>query len=76
LLRDAGQSYDRRRRDETPARQLRGTLNRDRIAQAFQGFDRPLSLACLLSGIVLIVPRLLITGPRSEKMVDDHEYLG
>src|SRR5215831_13627055 len=50
-----------------------GTLDGDRIAQAFQGFESPLPLACLLSWVPLIVPGLLITGPRSEKMVDDHK---
>ena len=74
MLRNVGQPYDRRSRDATPARRLRGTLDRDRIAQAFQGFDSPLPLACLLSRVPLIVPRLLITGPQSEEMVDDHEY--
>jgi hypothetical protein len=56
-----------------PAQQLRGTLNRDRIAQAFEGFESPLPLACLLFWVPLIVPRLLITGPRGKEMVDDHE---
>jgi hypothetical protein len=74
LLRNAGQSCDRRSRDETPAWQLRSTLDRDCIAQAFQGFDSPLPLACLLFRIPLLVPGLLITGPRSEEMVDEHEY--
>src|SRR4030095_8002828 len=56
-----------------PAWQLRGTFDRDRIAQAVQGFDRPLPLACLLSWVPLIVPGLLITGPQSQEMVDDHQ---
>jgi hypothetical protein len=53
-----------------PARQLRGPLDRDRIAQAFQGLDGPLPLACLLFWVTVILSRLLITGPRSEEMVD------
>ena len=73
MLRNAGPSYARRRREETPARRLRRTFDGDRIAQAFQGFDRPVPLACLLSWVPLIVPGLLITGPQSEEMVDDHE---
>ena len=55
------------------AQQLRGTLNRDRIAQAFEGFESPLPLACLLFWVPLIVSRLLITGPRGKEMVADHE---
>jgi len=56
------------------ARRLRRTFDGDRIAQAFQGFDRPLPFACLLSRVPLIVPRLLITGPLRKEVVDDHEY--
>ena len=62
------------RKDALPAPLLRRALNDHGIAEAFQGFDRPLPLAYLLSRIPLIVPRLLITAPRSEKVVDDHEY--
>src|SRR5215471_11037950 len=58
-----------------PAQRLRRTFDSNCIAQAFQGFDCPLPLACLLSWVPLIVPRLLITGPQSEEMVDDHEYV-
>src|SRR5262249_50160448 len=36
--------------------------------------ESPLPFACLLSRVILIVPRLLIRGPQREKMVDDHEY--
>ena len=63
-----------RSRDATPAQPLRGTLKGDRRAQAFEGFESPLPFACLLSRVLLIVPRLLIRGPPREKMVDDHEY--
>ena len=52
---------------------LRRAFDGNRIAQAFQGFDRPLPLACLLSRVPLIVSGLLITRPQSEEMVDDHE---
>jgi len=56
-----------------PAQLLRRALDRHGIAQAFQGFESPLPLACLLSWVPLIGPRLLITGPQSEEMGDDHE---
>ena len=52
---------------------LRRVFDGDRLAQAFQGFDRPLPLAGLLSRVPLIVPGLLLTRPQSEQMVDDHE---
>jgi len=74
LLRNAGPCYDRRSRDETPARQLRGPLDRDCIAQAFQGLDGPLPLAGLLFRVTVIIPRLLITAPRREEGIDDHKY--
>jgi hypothetical protein len=63
------------RKEALLARLLRRALDSHRIAQAFQGLDGPLSLSCLLFGVTVIIPRLLITAPRSEKVVDDHEKL-
>ena len=44
-----------------------------RIAQTFQGLDGPLPLSCLLLRVTVIIPRLLITAPHSEEVIDDHE---
>src|SRR4029450_5336282 len=60
--------------EETLARRLRRTFDGDRRAQTFQGLDGPLPLTCLLFRMIVIIPRLLIAAPRSEEVVDDHEY--
>src|SRR5262249_13354229 len=44
------------------------------IAQSFHGLDGPLPLACLLFRVTVIIPRLLITAPRREEVIDDHKY--
>jgi len=74
LLWKVGQPYAIRSRDVTLAQRLRGTLQGDRIAQAFEDFESPCAFACLLSRVLLIVPRLLIRGPQREEMGDDHEH--
>ena len=62
------------RKDALPAPLLRRALDDHGIAEAFQGFDRPLPLAYLLFRVPVIIPRLLITAPRSKEVIDDHKY--
>src|SRR5215475_14046174 len=60
---------------DMPTSTLSGEAERPQVAGAvIEAFESPLPFACLLSWVILIVPRLLIRGPQREKMVDDHEY--
>jgi hypothetical protein len=52
---------------------LRDPFSRDVVAQLLEGLDGPLPLAFLLSGLQAIVPPLVIEGPLSKEMLDDHQ---